>query len=86
MSEGEIRPGDLVQFDFWSKYLALSTYPDEAGVYTWHEICPGDYGLVVVVSSHVSASKTSDDTIVIMFSSINKLVSIHINQISRVRE
>jgi len=78
-----VRPGDLVRFNFWTSYLAPGASEDTLGHVTWHELFPGDSGLVVHVESQVSASNGQDDTVIVMFSRTNHLLRVRLNQLER---
>jgi hypothetical protein len=57
-----------VKFVWWSSYKAPSALPNTGGRTTWHEIQPGDTG--VVLGLH-------DDNAVVLFSTVDTLLKIH---------
>lgn len=79
MIDQQIKPGDLVTFNFWSTYLAQCAVKKENGRTDWVELLPGDQGLVVWVESNYNI----DDIVVVMFSRPNKLLRVHVNQLKR---
>lgn len=72
-------PGDFVKFNFWSSYLAPTSGPDENGHINWHELFPGDQGLVIYVSENLGTS--GDDTVTVMFSRVGKVLKVHVDQL-----
>lgn len=55
-------------FVWWSSYKAPSAQPDEMGHLTWHELHPGDTGIVI---------KTEEDQTIVLFSHIDTLIKVH---------
>lgn len=60
--------GELVKFSWWSTYKAPSFQPDYTGHATWHELKPGDTGVVICVEL---------EDVVVLFSHIDLLVRVH---------
>jgi len=73
-------PGDLVRFNFWSSYLAPTAGPDENGLINWYELFPGDRGIVIYVCEKDS-NVECDDTVTVVFSRVEKILKVHINQL-----
>ena len=48
--------GSFVEFNWWSCYRAPSVYPDSNFNTTWHEVKPGDTGVVI---GHIDEVKHS---------------------------
>lgn len=84
MSHTKIRPGDMVEFNFWAPYLAASVLLDEHGRTTWHEVEPRDRGLVVALDLNEDANSHRHNTATVMFARIEKLVQVHLTQLKRV--
>lgn len=84
MPQTSIRPGDLVVFKFWSTYLAQLATSQNQNNNTWHELWPGDRGLVIHVGSDVSSSMSKDDTVSVIFSRVGRMLRVHINQLERI--
>lgn len=60
--------GSLVKFTWWSSYAAPSAVKDDDGSTSWHEVVPGDTGVVLSIMS--------DDTFVVLFSRIDVLLKV----------
>jgi len=60
--------GSLVKFNWWSDYKAASVSLDEDGHVSWHEIHPGDTGIVLCVN---------EDVVVVLFSNVDTLLKVH---------
>jgi hypothetical protein len=61
--------GALVKFSWWSSYKAPSLYHDDAGHATWHELKPGDTGVVMSYLNEVE--------VIVLFSNVDTLLKIH---------
>lgn len=61
--------GSLIKFIWWSSYKAPSVTLDDKGHSTWHELFPGDRGIVV---GHIN-----DQTSIVLFSSVDSLLKIN---------
>jgi len=61
--------GSLVKFSWWSEYRAPSLSTNDLGYSTWHELRPGDRGVVV---GHIN-----EDTIIVLFSSVDSLLKVN---------
>jgi hypothetical protein len=61
--------GSLVKFVWWSSYRAPSLTTDDHGHVTWHELNPGDTGIVI--------SYLNEDNVVVLFSKVSRLLRIH---------
>ena len=57
--------GTLVKFVWWTDYKAPSAGTDDKGHSSWHEIHPGDKGVVLCVK---------DDYVVVLFSGVDTLL------------
>ena len=66
--------GSLVEFNWWSDYMALAVIPDHNGHSSWHTIHPGDTGIVLEVCE-------CDDTVTVLFSGVNKHLRIHVSML-----
>lgn len=64
-----MKAGDMVEFVWWSTYLAPGLLLDDAGRTVWHELHPGDRGIVVRVAE--------EDYIVTLFTSLDALIKVH---------
>ena len=53
--------GTLVRFNWWSSYRAASATADDTGHVTWHEIHPGDKGVVLCMEASVERLRTAQD-------------------------
>jgi len=60
--------GSLVKFTWWSSYKAPSVALDENGHATWHELFPGDTGIILEF--------LNEETVVVLFSKIDTLIRI----------
>lgn len=60
--------GSFVKFSWWSSYRAPSISSEDLEGVTWHELHPGDAGIVV----HIQAQK-----VVVLFSRIDTLLKVH---------
>jgi len=60
--------GSLVKFAWWSSYKAPSVSIED-GKTTWHEVHPGDTGVVLSV--------LSDGNYIVLFSHVDALLKIH---------
>ena len=67
--------GEFVKFVWWSNYRAPSAEADDSGHVTWHEIHPGDTG--VVLCNH-------EDNVVVLFSNVDRLLRIHYTMLEKV--
>jgi len=61
--------GTLVVFTWWSSYRAPSAVVNELGHVTWHEIKPGDKGVVV--------GHENDENLIVLFSSVDSLLRVN---------
>lgn len=61
--------GSLVRFTWWSNYKAPSVSTDSAGRVSWHELKPGDTG--VVLSFH------NEETAIVLFSTVDTLLRVN---------
>lgn len=61
--------GTLVVFTWWSSYRAPSAVVNELGHATWHEIKPGDKGVVV--------GHENDENLIVLFSSVDSLLRVN---------
>ena len=61
--------GSLIKFCWWSNYKAPSLSVNELGNATWHELSPGDKGVVV--------GYVNEETVIVLFSSVDSLLKIH---------
>lgn len=61
--------GSLVRFTWWSSYKAPSVSTDNEGRVSWHELNPGDTG--VVLSFH------NEETAIVLFSTVDTLLKVH---------
>lgn len=68
--------GSLVKFTWWSSYKAPSVAVDENGHTTWHELSPGDTGIILEFMN--------EETVVVLFSKIDTLIKIHRSMIAPV--
>ena len=68
--------GSLVKFTWWSSYKAPSVSVDETGHVTWHELTPGDTGIILEL--------LNEETVVVLFSKIDTLIRIHRSMIAPV--
>ena len=64
-----ISVGSFVKFKWWSDYRAASATLNEDGCITWHEIRPGDTGVVMC--------KHDEDNFVVLFSGVNTLLRVN---------
>lgn len=70
-----ISVGALVRFKWWSEYRAPSATVGADGHTTWHEIRPGDTGVVLCVF---------EETFVVLFSSVDTLLKVHRSMLEQV--
>lgn len=68
-----ISVGSLVRFTWWSTYKAPSVSTDNAGRVSWHELKPGDAG--VVLSFH------DEMTAIVLFSSVDTLLKVNLSML-----
>jgi hypothetical protein len=61
--------GLLVKFVWWSNYKAPSISTDDKGHVTWHEIHPGDTGIIFCT--------LTEDNVIVLFSGVDTLVKVH---------
>lgn len=61
--------GSLVKFSWWSTYKAPSLSTNELGHVSWHEINPGDRGVIV--------GYMSEESVIVLFSSIDSLLRVN---------
>lgn len=61
--------GSLVKFIWWSSYKAPSVSLDAKGHVTWHELKPGDKGIVV--------GSIDEQNSIILFSSVDSLLKLN---------
>lgn len=73
-----LRPGDLVKFNFWSSYLAPSATQNEDGNTNWYEIIPGDAGIVLQVEPTI---QEIDYIVIVLFARTGKILKVHANQL-----
>lgn len=64
-----ISVGSFVKFSWWSDYRAASATPNEEGHTTWHEVHPGDKGVVMC--------KHDDDNFIVLFSGVDTLLRVN---------
>jgi hypothetical protein len=64
-----IKVGSLVKFVWWSNYKAPSLSADDRGHVSWHELTPGDSGIVM--------SFLGEESVVVLFSKVSTLLKIH---------
>jgi hypothetical protein len=69
--------GSLVKFVWWSNYRAPSVFKDAAGRTTWHEVHPGDTGVILGVMD-------DDETYIVLFSNVDAVLKIHKTMLSLV--
>lgn len=62
--------GSLVKFTWWSSYKAPSVLEDNFGRPSWHEIFPGDTGVVICAGD-------GSKSVAVLFSRIDTLLKIH---------
>ena len=58
-----------MKFCWWSEYRAPSLGTNDIGHTTWHELKPGDKGVVV---GHID-----EDTVIVLFSSVDSLLRVN---------
>jgi hypothetical protein len=68
--------GALVKFNWWSSYRAASATTDDTGHVTWHEIYPGDKGVVLCVGEN--------DMTIVLFSNVDTLLRIHCSMLEAI--
>jgi hypothetical protein len=61
--------GSFVKFVWWSEYKAPSITLNELGRVSWHEVHPGDTGIVIC--------SNDDEYVVVLFSGVDTLLKIH---------
>lgn len=64
-----ISVGSLVKFTWWSSYKAPSVLEDSFGRPSWHEIFPGDTGVVICTGE--------GESVAVLFSRIDTLLKIN---------
>ena len=68
-----MKAGDMVEFVWWSMYLAPGLISDDMGRTVWHELSPGDRGIVVRAAE--------EDYIVALFTTMDALVKVHFSML-----
>lgn len=71
-----ITVGTFVKFSWWSVYKAPSASKNDDGKTTWHDIKPGDTGIVL--------SLISSDYVVVLFSNVDTLLKIHLSMLQEI--
>lgn len=71
-----IAVGSLVKLSWWSVYRAPSANKNNEGKTTWHDVKPGDTGIVLSVFNGLHA--------IVLFSSVDALLKIHLSMIQEV--
>lgn len=61
--------GSLVKFVWWSEYKAPSIGLNDKGHVSWHEIHPGDTGIIICMKD--------EDTMIVLFSGVDTLLRVH---------
>ena len=61
--------GSLVKFVWWSSYRSPSLSENDHGHVTWHELSPGDTGIVM--------SYLNESNVIVLFSKVRTLLRIH---------
>jgi hypothetical protein len=69
-----ITVGSLVKFVWWSSYRAPSVVVDDKGHTSWHEVHPGDTGVVLCASE--------EDNVVVLFSHVDSLLRVSRSMLS----
>lgn len=64
-----IKVGSLVRFTWWSNYKAPSVSTSDEGKASWHELKPGDAGVVLYFYN--------EETAVVLFSTIDTLLKVN---------
>lgn len=64
----EMKVGSMVKFNWWSNYKAASIAVDQNGHVSWHEVHPGDTGIIFCIN---------EDAVVVLFSSVDTLLKVH---------
>jgi hypothetical protein len=82
MSDVRIQPGDLVEFTFWSHYLAECAFTDIHGNSEWIELHPGDRGIVVAAADGRATTPSDPLKITVLFSRVNRLLLVDRNQLT----
>ena len=67
-----MKTGDFVKFSWWSAYRAPSININDNGLYTWHEILPGEVGIVLC---------TNDEDAAVLFPGIDVILRVHISML-----
>lgn len=73
-----IHPGDLVEFTFWSTYLAADAFSEHANT-RWIELIPGDRGLVVATDP--GEDEDGEAIMTVMWSRVDKLLRVRESQL-----
>ena len=68
--------GTLVRFSWWSSYKAPSITPDINDHISWHELSPGDRGIVV---SHMG-----EDFVIVLFAKIDTFLKVHVSMLEEI--
>lgn len=68
--------GTLVRFHWWTDYKAPSITPDVNGHITWHELHPGDTGIIV--------SEIGHDQVVVLFAKIDIFLQVNISMLKEI--
>lgn len=66
--------GSLVKFAWWSDYRAPSVNPDASRHVTWHEVSPGDTGIVL-------HEDEDENYCCVLFTRYEKLLRIHVSML-----
>jgi hypothetical protein len=61
--------GSFVIFDWWSSYKAASVNLNDDGQNSWHDVDPGDSGIIIEM--------LDDEHVSVLFSGTDKLLKIH---------
>lgn len=65
--------GSLVRFSWWSSYKAPSASTNAEGRVTWHELHPGDTGVVLSLHDEMTA--------VVLFSKVDALLKVNLSML-----
>lgn len=71
-----ISVGSLVRFTWWSNYKAPSVSTNRDGRVSWHELKPGDTG--VVLSFH------GEESAIVLFSTVDTLLKVSLSMLAPV--
>jgi hypothetical protein len=66
--------GSLVRFSWWSSYKAPSASTNSSGRVSWHEIQPGDTGVVL-------SFQDENTSAVVLFSKIDALLKVNLSML-----